>query len=320
MTICELRRWCVALGTSGVLLGSVPGASLVESTAYASEPAADPRVPFDEGRELVRQGRYGEARRKFEESLAIRQTPGALLNIGDCEEKLGRYASAAAAFQRARALAEELAQAERVEEAASREDRLRPLISTLTVHVVGLASSRITVDGVDEHADTALPVDGGEHVVRVTGPCQLFETTVEVAITRDTQRVEVTAEGMSPDPRCAREVGPVVRVASPPEVRPGPWRTLAMVGAGAGLVALGVGAGFGIDAMNKKDDLDGRCTAYPLGCPLAQQPVIDELASDARRSAAFSTVGLVAGGALLVGAVVTYLLSGPTPPPRVSVR
>jgi hypothetical protein len=84
-----------------------------------------------------------------------------------------------------------------------------------------------------------------------------------------------------------------------PGVSAGPWRTLGLVAGGLGAVGLGVGAAFGIKAMGDKNDAHcdttNACKAGPL--------------SDARGSATISTIGFVAGGALLAGGAALVLLA-----------
>src|SRR4051812_40434609 len=114
----SIRRCLATCGLVGCVLA-------MSSRVRAEPPAPDkteanPAVPFDQGRALMKAGRYAEAGRRFQESLQIRRSAGALLNLGDCYEKLGRYASAVEAFEGAQALSEEAGETGRAGEARGR--------------------------------------------------------------------------------------------------------------------------------------------------------------------------------------------------------
>src|SRR5258708_39818945 len=86
---------------------SVPAALLLVSAvaqADNSDPAAA-RAQLQQGYALKQLGRCEEALPHFEESVRLDRQPKALVNLADCEEKLGKLAAAQAHFVEARDLA-----------------------------------------------------------------------------------------------------------------------------------------------------------------------------------------------------------------------
>jgi serine/threonine-protein kinase len=82
----------------------------------------------------------------------------------------------------------------------------------------------------------------------------------------------------------------------------------------AGLVSIGVGTAFGLSAKSKNDEAAGMCS----GLECTDQRAIT-LTDDARTAATISTVGFVAGGALVVGGAALYLLA-PTGESKTALR
>jgi hypothetical protein len=287
----------------------------------------DPLVPFEEGRALVKAGRYAEALQKFEESIAIKETSGALLNVGDCQEKLGRYASAAKTFRRTQAIAEQGGAPERAKVAAERAAALRAAVSTLTVRVTRKVEGlQISVDGVGVESDVAIELDGGTRYLRVAAPCHRpYEAPVAVGLRGDAREVSVDLVSAPDAPGCpgARPAAPAASKSTSHDARPPSraeaeerdtreLRRLIAYAAGAtGFVVLGVGVGAGIVASSKKSELEDACSSYPRGCPDARRRELDGVASDADTAATISTLGIVSGAVLLGGAGVLFFTARP---------
>jgi tetratricopeptide (TPR) repeat protein len=279
------------------------------SVSSAQETALDPLVPFEEGRSLVRSGRYAEALEKFEESFKLKPTSGAMINVADCYEKLGRYASAVTAFGRAAKLAEESGQTERAKEAADRRVLLEPIVSHVTVNADRDAT--VALDGERLDRGRPIPVDAGEHIVRITMHCRAArEQRVSVGLRADDKSVSLEPGPRSEDPACGGPP-PTMHVVSPAtEPSPSSWstqKTVAVALGGASLVALGAGIGFGLSASAKKDELESACGDYPNGCPTDRRDELETTYDDASRAAAYSTLGIVAGVVFLGAAVGLYL-------------
>jgi hypothetical protein len=75
-------------------------------------------------------------------------------------------------------------------------------------------------------------------------------------------------------------------------------------------------------ALGKHSDLESACPAYPH-CAPGQQSDVQSKYDDAKSASTISTIGFVAGGALLAGAAVLWLVAPsrePTPAAFVSPR
>jgi hypothetical protein len=118
-----------------LLLLAVPAAADPPSTAPVWKVNQRREALVREGEALVGQRRWGEARERFVQAIAIRAHPKTLLWMGYCEEQLGHPVRARAVYEQARddARAGKL----EVEEKAATEAlaTLEPKIPRLTLHV-----------------------------------------------------------------------------------------------------------------------------------------------------------------------------------------
>src|SRR5512143_2077883 len=94
----------VAMLASAALAQPAPGDT--SSQAAETPPAAPEQPPavraFEDGRTLLDAGKPGEACAKFEESIKLDpDAPGTMLNLGLCNELLGRTATALRWFRKA---------------------------------------------------------------------------------------------------------------------------------------------------------------------------------------------------------------------------
>jgi tetratricopeptide (TPR) repeat protein len=116
---------------STVALADDPPSPPAGEPAVPVDPAAVPVDPvieeppavkaFDEGRKLLEEGKPGEACAKFEQSIELDpDAPGTLLNLGLCNQRLGRTATALGWFRKAQFRAAETKKTE-YEEAAVKE-------------------------------------------------------------------------------------------------------------------------------------------------------------------------------------------------------
>jgi tetratricopeptide (TPR) repeat protein len=102
-------------GVAAAVLALAPAA-----LAQPADPAAFAEARFQEGVKLLAAGNAAEACPKLEESQRLAPSYGALFNLADCEERLGKTASAWAAFREAAAFAKASGQAEREAKAEHR--------------------------------------------------------------------------------------------------------------------------------------------------------------------------------------------------------
>jgi hypothetical protein len=184
---------------------------------------------------------------------------------------------------------------------------------------------KVTVDGkplAEKLVGSPLAVDPGEHTFTFTVPggAPVTQTFVIKEGVKDRDEIIVlggsapVAPQPTPEPPAASTppVAPPPRTAveataetpsTPSPEKPAasgmPWRTVGWVLGGVGLAGIGVGTVLGLEALSTKSshcEPNGMCT--PPGT-----------ASNAYQQATISTVGLIAGGALLVGGLGLVLFA-----------
>jgi hypothetical protein len=157
-----------AAGSS--VVGSQPTGPYVE--APVDRARAD--TLFREGRQLAEDGKLAQACNKFGESLGFDPTPGTLMNLADCEEQLGRLASA---WTHWRQLLRALPQTgdPRRDHAQRRLDDVESRLPSLAIRgAPGMPSgARVLLDDFpigDRSVGRSLLVGPGDHVVTVEAP------------------------------------------------------------------------------------------------------------------------------------------------------
>lgn len=279
------------------------------AAAQAGDSKAAAEALFVEGRTLVEQGRYPEACEKFAASQKLDPGLGTMLNLADCYEKTGKTASAWAEYREAIPVARASGSPEREDLARSRSAALESRLSTLTIRLLGENPGGVEVrrDGllVDRAAlSTAIPVDPGTHEITAQAPGHAaFQTKVQVGT--DGDQVEVAVPPLSAAAsEDAAAPSTTSSAALTSDAHPGrTQRTWGLVTAGVGVVGLGVGAAFGIIAMNKWGDVKDECGDYPNDC----SPRAFDLETSARTSGTVATVGFIVGAVgLVTGGVLWF--------------
>jgi hypothetical protein len=277
------------------------------ASAQADVDRASAEALFNEGRRLMAEGAVAQACPKLEASQRLDPGVGTLLNLADCYAKLGRTASAWAAFREAGSMARAAGSAEREAVARERATALEAKLSYLTIVQWKGQNVRVTRNGVaidPAMLDTAMPVDPGEHVI-VAAAEGKREWSTKVVVAPDGQRASVTIPilpddlaGGGGDPEGATSVA----LNPTSEDAPGgsTQRWLA-VGAGAvGVIGLVTGVVFGLKASSQNDEAKA-CNAEP-SCGEA-----GTLSHDAGTSADIATIAFVIGGVGIAGGLVLWL-------------
>jgi hypothetical protein len=322
--------------------GASTGAALVAAAVVASSwfaPCAalaqNPSpadTAFEEGRALMKSGDLAAACAKFEESDRLEPAAGTLLNLADCYERVGRYASAWRAFTAGAEAADHLGQFDRARRARERAAAVRDRLATITLVVPSaIASAEIRLDGeaVPQGAwGAAWPVDPGPHTIEASAPDRR-PWSAQIIITRDAERVSVTVPDLSPaDGTVAsvvlpsggdrRESSSTSSSGSPAPVDPKPeaaskpgaaHRTGAYALGGASLVAIGIGTFASLQALSKRDDSGAHCSADDSCDPEGLR-----LRAQSRSAGNVATVSFEVAGALVAGAVVLWI-TAPDPSP-----
>ncbi|MDI3283593.1 hypothetical protein [Polyangium sp. 15x6] len=280
------------------------GAAHVSGQPSAADKAVADKL-FDEGRALLDQNRVPEACLKFAESDRYDPSVGTRLNLGDCHERQGMTASAYGHFGDAARLARERGDKSREAVAEERRQALEKKLSRIRITAPsGGAGLEVLLDGKvlgSAVFGTALPVDPGSHVVeaRAPGRTGFHEEKVVPA-------GPATVEVVIPELAAVAAVAPK-DVAEAPKPQ---WSLLRGVGFAtgiAGIVGLGVGVGFGANALQKNAASKEKCDA---GDPTRCTPEGYSLRNAAGFSADVSTVLMGIGGGVLAAGIVLFVVGG----------
>lgn len=289
-----------------------------------ADPAAAQAL-FYEGRALMKAGRWAEACPKLEESLRLDQGIGTTFNLADCNEHLGKLATAWSGFLDAAAAAKAAGQAQREKVARDRARELEPKLPKLVVEVKGQAPGLVVErDGLvigQAAFGTAIPVDPGTHRIAARAPGRTpLELTVEAREAR-TSRVtvpELTAEPVAaspaeaaPSPSTSAAPASTTTTTSatspyaaagtfpePVEEHTSPQRVLGWVGVGVGAAGLLTAGYLGLRSLGRRNDARDHCNG-----DLCDARGV-ELRAEAIRAGNASTIATIAGGALLAGGIV----------------
>ncbi len=279
----------------------------------ASDQAAAEAM-FSEGRRLVGEGKFAEACPKFVESQRLDPAPGTLVNLGGCYEKNGQTASAWATFKLAASLAAQKGRADYETTARQHVASLEPLLSTLTIVVpsdVAVAGFVVTRDGTSVGSaewGLAIPVDPGTHAIEATAP-KKKKWSSNAKVEGNAAKIQVSVPALEDDDAGIGGGGGPAPGSS--------RRTIGLVVGGAGLVAIGVGSIFGLQAKSKEDDALTHCRTETL---CTAQGV--SLGSDAKNAATLSTILFGVGIGAVAAGVVLYVTApkSASPASTVAVR
>jgi hypothetical protein len=272
------------------------------ANAQTRDPVAAEAL-FLQARKDVERGDYSAACPKFAESLRLDPAPGTLLNLADCEEKLGQLASA---WQHLRQLADKIdAGDERRATILDRINKLDPRIPRLVIlgppkPVEGM---QVTRDGVElgpAAFGVPIPANPGGHQIVVTAPGHAMNRITVMLVEGKTETV--IAE---PGPRPVEEPGREPVVHSGPTAK----RTVGFVVGGLGVVALGASVGLGVSALSKKRESEDLCPGNQCRSPEGIS------AFDDAKSRAKISDALLVTGILMVGVGVFLVVTAKDEPP-----
>jgi hypothetical protein len=292
-----------------IAIGFALLASLGSKTARAQQDnAATVEALFADGKRLMAAGQIAQACPKFLASYNLEQRVGTLLNLAACYEKNGQIASAWARFVEARTLAARANQAERAAFAGQHATALEARRSTLTITVnappAGLVVRRDGVVVDSAVYGVAVPMDGGPHTIDAAAPGKKPVTaTVTVAAESDLKTYALAPLEDAPRSVSAAPLEPVPAPSPAPSHGTSTRTILGLGVAGIGIVAAGVGAVFGAEALSKntQSNANGNCVGN----------LCDEAGFSTRTTARsdgdISSVLIGAGAAAVVGGAVLWL-------------
>jgi hypothetical protein len=297
---------------SGLLVALLAGA------AHSDEPRRDEKaadVLFQSAKAALERGDLGTACAQFAESQRLDPAAGTLLNLGECEERSGKVATALGHIKEARALLP--AGDYRIPFAEARMSGLVRRLPHLTVKLAETAipGTKITCDDralPPAFLDQPLPVDPGAHVCVVRAPGH-GDGRADGSVKESEGQTLILKLGpaLTQAPQPPAEAQPAGRVeeaqrsapSPPPRASGGGQRTLGLAVGGAGAAGIAVGAIFGLIAKGTYDGaVTNYCKAGPASCT---QPGVTG-GQNAHDQATASTVAFIAGGALLAGGGLLY--------------
>lgn len=308
-----------------IALWLAPALALAEPPKSGAETAAAEGL-FYESRTLMQAGRFAEACPKLEESMRLDPGIGTQFNLADCNEHIGKLATAWIAFNDAAGQSKLSNQPEREKIARKRAAALEPRLPRLAVDVTdppaGLEVKRDALIVAPSAWGTPVPVDPGTHRISVTAPGkQPWETTVttregkvaRVSVPRDLPDIGGPTVIAPPPPPAPAE--PVTALAAPfpepiVEGHGGTQRGIGWVVTSLGVAGVGVGAGFGLSSLGKRNASRAHCNTF--GCDSDGVSLRD----DALRFGNIATISMIAGGAALAGGLLLVLTAPRDAPPR----
>lgn len=254
----------------------------------ADKPAAAPATPaeqaFLDGRTLIDEGKPAEACAKFEESIKLDPSAtGTLLNLGLCNERLGRTATALAWFRKAQFRAAEMGMADYEEVAKTHTFMLAVRVPTIKITFSSPppAGSGVFVDNrqVSDLEIGNIELDAGTHVIELRGAVEPVRTPINL---KDGDQ-DIVVQLVVPVP--------VVEKVYVDVDRGRPHRIVAYSLAGAGLVLWGASIAVSLSAKDKSESSE-----------------LPDDRHDAQQLARFGGTGLfIAGTAAIAAGVFVYL-------------
>jgi len=299
------------LVVSAVVIAALTG----HAAPAAAQDAAQAEALFKQGKQMMADGRLGEACEAFAASQRLDASTATLMNLADCREKNDQFASAWEAFVAVERQTRGDGRYGKMNEIArDRAAALEPRLSYLTINV----ADEVRVEGLQVMRDgaviepgawnRALPIDGGEHVVSGRAPGhETWSTKITVEPEHDKAQVEV------PKFKALRNPGGKTVIIE--HTRPSaftPRRKIAVGVAAGGVAAVIAGALLGVRARSIQDDADRTCGT---SCTLEQAAEANRLNGQARDSALYANLAFGVGAAAVGTAAVLWLTGKPRPGP-----
>jgi len=297
------------------LAAVVFAAALVWAPSALAQDSVTSDALFQRGIDDMALGRYDSACPAIAESLRLDPRPGTLFALAECYAKAGRLASAVVRYDEyltafSRMTPEQQSkQLGRERTAKEQRDLLKPDVPLLMVKLEAGAPADTIVKRDDTVLNApslglALPVDPGQHTISAQAPNgpvttqtltigkgERKEVSLKVEVSTTTTMSTTSKTGGSPTP------------APSDDSQGNTQRIVAFVLGGVGAAGLVVGAVAGGVTLASKTSVEESCNLDTQQC--ATQQGLDDLSS-ARTTGIVSTVGFVAGAALLGTAVIVF--------------
>jgi nucleoid-associated protein YgaU len=301
---------------------------------------------FQQGKQLSAAGNFAEACPKFAASYKLDPATGTLLNLGACEESLGKTATAWAHFNDALGAARRDQVASRVQYAEGRIKSLEARLIRLQINV----PPRSDVPGLEVKLDGEVlssvafgmpnPIDPGHHTLDMSAPGKKSAQFLIDAVTPQAT-LQATVPILADDPAASAAAAPVAApVAAPAAVAPivapaqaaaaapspaptassspNPLRVVGYVVGGLGVVGLGLGTFFHVQASKENTLALDTCTGGASGNQCQSDADFgnhNSHVSSAKSDRAVSYASLGVGAAALVTGAILVIAGHPREEP-----
>jgi hypothetical protein len=256
-------RKLVALGVAALALS-------MATPAWAGDEALADSL-FQEGQAAMGRQDYKAACDAFAASHKADPAPGTLVNLGICNEKQGKIASAWSAFNGARELAVQKGQTERASAAKGEADRLLPNVQKVQFALNGTYDGLVVKRDGETVPNEALrfpvAIDPGKHHLDVSANGKKaraidFEITPIASGGKALESVEVGT--LEDAPRETTQGASFDHTAAPDATEGSSRRTTGLIVAGAGLLVAAASIGFFV-VGGSEDDKKGGFSPRPDG-------------------------------------------------------
>lgn len=294
---------------AAVLIAPPASAQPPKSTPTAADPMAEAKQRFNEGLALADKNDYEAARLKFNQAYSLLKTASVLFNLARAEQLSGHHVEALEHYRLFQKQANDpkITDAERSRATEALLD-LKKKVGQITIEAP--PGTSVSVDGktLDSIPPDPLAVIPGKHLLEavIEGKTKQVEVDAQPGATVVASFIEKTSS--TPPDKTPEQPPPVVETERDTMgyVVPVSLATL-------GILALGVGIGTRVAAGSKSDDAAAAAKEPGAinGCSGVTSPAcnaVRDAAESERDLKNVSTVGLVVGGAAIVGAVATYFL------------
>lgn len=308
----------------GALVVSLVVGSAGPAFAVTDEERAAARAAAGQGADAFDGGRWQEAVDLFTRAEAIVHSPIHLLYLGRAQLKLGQWVKAYENFNRIKREGAPVnapaAVKKAIDDASKELTQLEPQLPQVAAKVKNAtADVEVQMDGTTIPpllVGLMRPVDPGQHVfVAKTATAASESVALDVQpSSRHTVELEL---------KPLHAPAPVPLVAAPPPSTPpapvthdtgaGPsgtngLRIASYAALGLGVVGVGLGTVFLIQAGSTQEEADDLCPSAP--CDPARKSQIDAKDDDAASQRTMAVVGYGVGGAALAAGVTLFVLSG----------
>lgn len=316
------------LALSAIFAGMISCAAM--NTAYAQTSSNDPttveaKQRFSEGIKFADQGDHEQARLKFGQAWALLKSPAILYNLARSEQLSNHPVEALEHWRMFLKMGSDpKVTPEQKQRASENQQELTKKVGQIEVDAP--SGAKVTIDGksVDWTANAdPFPVLPGKHVVEATVDGKTRTANIDCAAGL------VTKATLNEAPAPTPVTPPPPPVSPPPkEPEPGFWTTGRAIGAGAavvGVVGVTLGVVFQLQATSAGNDASTDRAKLPVPKTGEKGPCVNptdptviancrDLSSKTSSQSSdqnLRTTFFIAGGALLVGGVVLFLVSAP---------